>query len=484
MGTNDAPTITAASTDAIGAVTEDATTPDLTTTGTITFDDVDLTDTHTTTVVADPSNTLGGTLMMGAVSEDATTASGTVGWIYKVADDATDYLAAGQTATEKFTVTVSDGHGGTVDQEVKITINGADDNLAPVAVDDVVADTVAMVNASPLTFEAGTYSVDANEGGPDFYSDHVVHSGGFDLNMTVHNGGYYDVLDVTGYWGADYTNAAYIWNGTVGLSRADGSVFGLIAANITAYNGSYETVTGYDHGVQVAQVTFFAPPADAEFGGGHNNVVTFSDPAWQHVDQVTFSDGADYQWIDNIKLTFAGVGPTENEVATGIDVLANDTDDGPHADLSIAQFSGTSALGAAVTLNPDGTFNYDPTGAAALQGLSEGEVVDDTFTYAAKDAFGAVSNTATVTVHVHGRDDAPVASDISGTANEDGPAIVLAANSTDDAHDTDTFGIDTSATPARSSISATASSATTPAPRRCSTSWPKAKRRPTASPTP
>src|SRR5260370_18027689 len=42
--------------------------------------------------------------------------AGTVGWTYTVADNATDYLAEGQTATEKFTVTVSDGHGGTVDQ--------------------------------------------------------------------------------------------------------------------------------------------------------------------------------------------------------------------------------------------------------------------------------------------------------------------------------------------------------------------------------
>ncbi len=110
-------------------MTEDATTPNLTTTGTITFNDVDLTDTHTTTVVADAGNTLGGTLVMGAVSESANTEPGTVGWTYTVADGATDYLAAGQTATEKFTVTVDDGHGGTVDQLVTITIHGT--NEAP-----------------------------------------------------------------------------------------------------------------------------------------------------------------------------------------------------------------------------------------------------------------------------------------------------------------------------------------------------------------
>ena len=66
---------------------------------------------------------------MGAVSESATTEPGTVGWTYTVADDATDYLAEGQTATERFTVTISDGHGGTVDQAVTITVTGT--NEAP-----------------------------------------------------------------------------------------------------------------------------------------------------------------------------------------------------------------------------------------------------------------------------------------------------------------------------------------------------------------
>src|SRR5438309_765020 len=119
----------AAAADATGKETEDATTPDLTATGTITFNDVDLIDTHTTSVAADAGNTLGGTLVMVAVSESATTEPGPVGWTYTVAANAIDHTAEGQTATEKFTVTVSDGHGGTVDQLVSITIHGT--NEAP-----------------------------------------------------------------------------------------------------------------------------------------------------------------------------------------------------------------------------------------------------------------------------------------------------------------------------------------------------------------
>src|SRR5207253_2709976 len=84
--------------------------------------------THSTSVAKD-SGTLGGTLTMGSVGESATTEAGTVGWTYTVADAATDYLAAGQTATESFTVTIADGHSGTVDQTVTITVTGT--NEAP-----------------------------------------------------------------------------------------------------------------------------------------------------------------------------------------------------------------------------------------------------------------------------------------------------------------------------------------------------------------
>ena len=119
-GTNDAPTISVA--DGSGAVTEDDATPTLSDSGTITFDDLDLSDSHITQVSADPANTLGGTLT-ALVTDSATGAGdGTVSWTYNVANSATQYLAAGQTVTETFTVTIDDQQtGGTVDQIVTVT---------------------------------------------------------------------------------------------------------------------------------------------------------------------------------------------------------------------------------------------------------------------------------------------------------------------------------------------------------------------------
>ena len=48
--------------------------------------------------------------------------------IYEVANSAVQYLAAGEQVTEKFTVTIDDGEGGTVDQVVEVTITGTNDD--------------------------------------------------------------------------------------------------------------------------------------------------------------------------------------------------------------------------------------------------------------------------------------------------------------------------------------------------------------------
>ncbi|MFG5382770.1 cadherin-like domain-containing protein, partial [Yoonia sp. R2-816] len=95
-------------------------------------------------------------------------------------------------------------------------------------------------------------------------------------------------------------------------------------------------------------------------------------------------------------------------------LLANDSDvDGDT--LTVTAISATSTHGAAVTLNTDGTINYDPTGADAVQALADGQSLTDTFTYTVSDGNGGES-TATVSVVVHGRDEAPM---IVGTAGDD-----------------------------------------------------------------
>ena len=137
-GTNDAPVMS--DTVVTGTVTEQIT-PDgnLTSSGAITFTDVDLSDAHT--ITAAPIGSPLGTLT--AAKSTDTTGSGTGGqltWNYTVADSAVEYLAAGETKVEQFTVTVDDGHGGVVNRIVTITINGTND--VPLVSDTVVTGTV------------------------------------------------------------------------------------------------------------------------------------------------------------------------------------------------------------------------------------------------------------------------------------------------------------------------------------------------------
>src|SRR5205085_804430 len=113
----------------------------------------DLIDVHTTSVTADSGNPLGGVLTLGGVSESASSEAGTVGWTYTVADGATDSLAFGETATEKFTVTISDGHGGTVDQSVTITVTGSNEAPTITAADGLgsVTEDVGVVGGTLST---------------------------------------------------------------------------------------------------------------------------------------------------------------------------------------------------------------------------------------------------------------------------------------------------------------------------------------------
>ena len=129
-GDNDTPTILIG--DPAGGVTEDASTPNLTDSGTISFADVDLTDTHTssTTFLASTHSS-----QLGALTSSVTTATsggvgGTATWDYSVANSAVQFLGAGETIEETYRVDIVDNSGtgnDTVSQTVTVTITGSND---------------------------------------------------------------------------------------------------------------------------------------------------------------------------------------------------------------------------------------------------------------------------------------------------------------------------------------------------------------------
>ena len=142
-GSNEAVTIAIAPQS--GLVVEDAPlTPDpgdsLSATGTISFTDADLSDGHTASFVPAPGNTTAlGTFSLDPVSEAANVANGSVQWHYALNNGAAQYLAAGQSVVEHYTVTVDDGHGSTATKVVTITITGTNDPIStPIDVDAAV----------------------------------------------------------------------------------------------------------------------------------------------------------------------------------------------------------------------------------------------------------------------------------------------------------------------------------------------------------
>jgi VCBS repeat-containing protein len=103
----------------------------------VTFADPDTTDTHTV-MVTPAGNGYFGTLTAVEVADSTGGGTGTVDWTYSVNDAAIQSLAAGQTVTQTYAVTVNDGHGGMASQNVTITLHGTNDAPVLNAADTVV----------------------------------------------------------------------------------------------------------------------------------------------------------------------------------------------------------------------------------------------------------------------------------------------------------------------------------------------------------
>lgn len=97
---------------------------------------------------------------------------------------------------------------------------------------------------------------------------------------------------------------------------------------------------------------------------------------------------------------------TEAQLTAGANLLSNDTGTG----LTVTSFDGESLQGAAVSVNPDGTFSYDPTVSLLFQQTSNGDNSIDSFDYTVTDTIGRTAS-ATVTFTVAGLNDRPDATD-------------------------------------------------------------------------
>ncbi|MDB5763414.1 MAG: Outer rane adhesin like protein, partial [Herminiimonas sp.] len=145
-----------ATADGSGSVTEDAGPSILTDSGTISFFDVDLSESHTVSVSAGSGNPLGGTLAATVTNPATGDGAGVVTWTYQISNADTDVqaLAAGQTVTESFTVTIKDSTGKLAAQDVVVTITGTNDVVSITS----AAQSGAVVEDAASSTATGTIS--------------------------------------------------------------------------------------------------------------------------------------------------------------------------------------------------------------------------------------------------------------------------------------------------------------------------------------
>ncbi|MFK7943051.1 MAG: Ig-like domain-containing protein [Paracoccaceae bacterium] len=350
-------------------------------------------------------------------------------------------LAVGETATDTFTYTVSDGQGGTAITTVTVTIDGVND--APVTEDDTASgeeDTPITGNVltndtdpdgDPLTATLGTppangdvllnpdgsfsYTPDPDFNGTDTFT-YVADDG---------NGGTVtETVTVT----IDPVNDAPVAAPDAVTGDEDSPITGNVLDNDEDVDGDPLTAT------------LGTPPANGDVVVNPDGSFEYTpDPDFNGTDTFTYvaTDPSGTTSVETVTVTVDPV--NDNPVAeadffTGLedntitgDVLTNDSDvDGD----TLTVLTNLPPANGDLVLNPDGTFTYTPD--ANFNGT-------DTFTYTVLDGNGG-TDTATVTLTVGGDNDAPVAAPDTATTDEDTaltiPAADLLANDNDEDGDT------------------------------------------------
>jgi len=417
-------------------------------------------------------------------------------------------LKAGETVEDTFTYTIKDAAGLTATATVTITVTGVND--APVAVDDaddtpedvilvapagtllandtdadaddtltVVAETITSSRGATVTLNADggyTYNpLDAKtlrtlkegETAVDTFSYTLRDAAGAEATATVS-------ITVTGS-ATDTTAPAISVSGVTVVENAGSPT--MLAFTVALEFPSLQTITvnfATADGSATADADYVPTNGTLTFAPGDSTkeilveilddslietpetvVINLTDAV--NTSNATASGTGTITDDDNQPpVAVADTGATdENTVLTVNDPLltANDTDPENHVPLVVVAETITSAQGAAVTINADGSYSYDPTAAAALQALGAGETLDDTFTYKVRDSFGAEA-IGTVTITVTGLNDAPTAGGDAFDANEDEvltiPAPGVVGNDSD--ADGDALQLTTTGTSSRGAI--------------------------------
>jgi VCBS repeat-containing protein len=346
LGTNDDPHISGQNT---GSIKEDAANS---TSGQLQVADVDAHDQHHWSIVGNGKSEYG-TLTLDQTGK----------WTF-TGNQKVQSLSEGETVQQKFTVVVSDGHGGFDTKTVTVNITGTND--IPVITPHHPGSDQGLVveDAKPNTTGGKLDVKDADQGESKFVpqSNHAGEHGTFSI-------------DQNGNW-------------VYKLNNADPAVQALAAGETRTeqFQGSSQDGSA-THTVTVTIV-------------GTNDVPVVTNGASAVTEDHDVADG---------KL-----------VTTG-QVTINDVDAGQSTFKTDAHFQGsTGNAGAplgALEVKADGSYTYTVDNAnAVVQGLRNGESIVETYTVTSQDG----TATSTITITINGTDDAPViVGQAEGTVKED-----------------------------------------------------------------
>jgi len=384
-------------------------------------------------------------------------------------------LGVGESATDSFTYTVSDGEGNTDSASIVVTIWGEND--APVAnADSICVDE----NADLGTVIGNVLGNDSDiDGGPLFVSEPFFTDDpdSDDILISVDSDGdiyYFDDGAFDSLGDGDTASDSFVYQISDGNGGTDtATVFLTIKGENDAPIAAADTAMAFEDDGAAVVVNVLANDSDVD--AGDSLTVT--------PDSFTFGSGAtasvgsdgDFSFNPNGGYESLGVGETATETvtytvsdgeggtdtasvtvtikgendapfasgetacvdengpaATG-DVLANDADTDVKDDLSVSAVAGdTSSVGEEITLSSgarvdvaqDGTYIYNPSG-SDFESLTDGESATDSFTYTVSDGEGG-TDSATVVITVKGENDAPVAAaDTACVDEDDGLALVV-----------------------------------------------------------
>ncbi|HNB42630.1 MAG TPA: VCBS domain-containing protein, partial [Burkholderiaceae bacterium] len=284
--------------------------------------------------------------------------------------------------TQNFTVSVSDGQGGTTNGTLAFSIAGTNDTPAAVADTAIAVEAGGAANASAGTNPTGNVlsnDTDRDSGDTKAVSDVVYGATHGSVGSAL--AGAYGSLTLN-------ANGSYTYT----VNNGNSSVQGLKSGGSLTDTFTYTVVDG--SGVS-SQSTL-----TVTINGANDNPAASND-AGSATEKGGVSNGS------------AGSDATGN-------VLGNDSDPdaGDTASLVVNPYTVAGNYGT-LTLRADGSYTYaiNETNASVQALRTASDTLTDTFSYVAKDV-NNLTSTGQLVITLHGADDAPVANDDGGTAVE------------------------------------------------------------------